>query len=136
MIPQELIDRTKTNLERLANAMPRKFTDSKIENRFYFHLTKHRSIVGIAINAFPDKYTYTHVNEDPQQEFSNSVGRIAWEAFGKRIFLEYNFVPIRYDSPIVEREIEFRYDGKMLASKTELSAQLEALNILIEQEIK
>ena len=69
----QLIQRLKENLEWLAGKMPEKF---------YYALDcfvdeKSREV----LVSFDDQYG--GVFSDPQREFSNSLGRIVWVAFGQ-----------------------------------------------------
>ncbi len=76
------------------------------------------------------------INPDPKREFSNSLGRIVWEAFGDRILLESNIQKngeLKYHIHLLNKHNQCSF-GIDLHSTTELSAQIEAVCIRIEQE--
>jgi hypothetical protein len=132
MIPQELITRTKTNLEWLAEKYPEKFT-------IYLYENTSRLLVSEFMLNIPNGYRRgllafkrdgtLLVSHDPQQQFSNSIGRIFWEAWDERLILESYTI-------MDENDFCYIFNGLDVESTEELSAQLESLNLRIEQERK
>lgn len=124
MISQELIQRTKVNLQKLAEKMQGKFTASLEGGALFFS-----DDIGNLLMWIKDAGNYK-IEIDPLHQFSNSIGRIYYEAFGEEML-------IALDEDVVEKEYLF-FDRKKrcwvnIGSTEELSAQLEALNIRIEQ---
>lgn len=126
----ELTTRLKNNLEWLAEKMPEKFSNIQ---RLYFRLNEKDEdarliLYGKDIIILPD----------PKREFSNSLGRIVWEAFGDRILLESNIQKngeLKYHIHLLNKHNQCSF-GIDLHSTTELSAQIESVCIRIEQERK
>jgi hypothetical protein len=140
MIPQEHIQRTKTNLEWLAEKYPEKFTMYPYENTSSLVVSEFMLNIPNGYRrgllAFKRDGTLL-VFYDPVQQFSNAIGRIFWEAWEEKlIVLKYNadwhYIPDRSSLP---RDYPKEYElHTPLQSTEELSAQLEALNLRIEQE--
>jgi hypothetical protein len=79
------------------------------------------------------------VNQDNQQQFSNSIGRIFWEAWGERLILvfycgSWHWIFDRSGKEMSGYVSEIMKLSKQLQSTEELSAMLESLNLRIEQE--
>lgn len=141
MIQPELIQRTKSNLQWLAEKMPDKFEImlSYDESDIKFGLIDNTKVYDIVIeNEDID------IQEDYKKEFSNTIGRIMFEAFGERPFVcpTFQWTVEKDKLKILSRHLEIRifepnyetFSSYKSKYDTELSAQLEALNIRIEQE--
>ncbi len=132
MIQPELIQRTKENLQKLAEKMPEKFNTKTVFSETDFFSTRlGLPYIDIHIDPLDSKFTGLYVAQDPEQQYSNSIGRIIKEAFGEEmdIFKVWNSYKAR-----------FHPTGKFipvsLESEEELSAQLEYMNLRIEQHFK
>jgi hypothetical protein len=120
------LQRTKTSLEWLAEKMPEKFRYHK-ENEYnwYFLLFKYREAIRVkngVITIYPDD----------KKQFSTSIGRIFWEAWGELLCItRISSKEFLWDTDSWKTEQD-KYIP--LESTEELSAMLEALNLRIEQE--
>jgi hypothetical protein len=139
MISKDLIERTQRNVEWLVDNKSDKGFAWRIydssELHFGFVINKERTeqrakTTNILIQFINGNSIF--VQPDDKFEFSNSIGRIFWEAWKDRIEIWRQYV----DEIGYCYTVSFEKGDKaiILDSTEELSAQLEALCLRIEQE--